>query len=255
MSKTHAALIVIVSIVIALIVPSSCDFIAFYDASQALLSGGNPYDVASYYSPISVAVLYMPLAVLPYDLAMRVNMALMVAVYLFVVAHVFAGRLPLLIMATPFTILIARYGNLESLVMLGALLPATVGAWFVTLKPQLGLVAAAIMLYNGKHIKTGLAIVAMYAVSVALGMGSHTPVDAWWNISPFPYGLIIGLPLLYLAWRKRDALTAIGASVFVTPYMSFITFVAAVPLFRFSKRLAIIGASLSWAALILWVRP
>lgn len=254
MTKSRFALIAIVSIAIALAMPNSYDFATFYYAGRDVLHGVNPYtDSIGYFNPIIVAWLYAPLSLLRYDVAEHIGMFLFVAVYLMALSRIFKGSTGAIMMLSPFTILIARYNNLEAFVLLGATLPAGVGVWLLLMKPQLGIFAAIILIVKYRAWKTGAACLALLGVSVALGMGRTTPLNARWNFSLFPWSLIVGLPLLWYAWRKRDELTALGASVFVTPYLNIISGCAALPLFRRNWKTLTIGVLISWGVfLMVW---
>lgn len=251
--KRLTLVIIAVSLAVGLFVQIDNDFRIFYAAGRALLSGDNVYAVSGYYSPLNVAIMAAPLSLLPYELAARFNAALGLMAYCAAMWRIFNRRVLWLALLAPFGVLVAWYGNIDSLVLLGATLPNMAGVWLMLLKPQMGLIGALILLYKRRDWLTGALVAATFGLSIRAGWLQSSPVNEIWNFSLFPFGLLIGLPLAWAAWRKRDALIGLGAAVFISPYVSVISWIAAMPLFKANRRLMAFGLALSWALFIAWI--
>lgn len=215
-----------------------------------MLHGASPY-TGCFYNPIYVALIAAPLSLVPFDIAYRANAALMFGLYIVALTRLFKRRVLWLALLAPFGLLIAYYGNLDALVMLGVTLPAPVGVWLLLTKPQIGLFAATVMLWKYRNWYMIGAVVAVMGVSLAMGM-IHGGISQSWSISLWPWGVVIGMPMLYAALGMRDELLALGAAVFVSPYISALSWCAALPLFRVNRRVMLIGVVLSWVIFGIW---
>lgn len=253
MTRFHFALLIVVSFAVGLTAPQMGDFGIFYAAGQAVRSGVNPYSVAGYYNPIHVALIAAPLSIVPFDVAFYINAGVMFGIYALAMHRIAPARFIWLVaMFAPWGLLIAYYGNLDALVLLGVTLPAPIGVWLLLAKPQIGLFAAGLILWKRRDWRLAAAVGATLVVSLALGMLHTTPMGERWNASVWPWGLVVGVPLLVYAWRKRDEVVALGAACFVSPYMSILSWCAALPLFRINRRVMAAGVALSWVVFVVW---
>lgn len=251
MTKLPIALLIIVSIAVGVFAPYQVDFRAFYQAGHDVLSGVNPYASTGFYNPIHVAVAFAPIALIQFDVAWHLWAGLSFAIYVIALSRLMKQRVLWLALLAPFGLLIAWYGNLDALVLLGVTLPTPIGVWLLFAKPQIGLFAAALMLWQYRSWRLALAVGAVLVASLALGM-IHGGLATNVSISPWPWGLLIGVPLLIAAWRKHSAVIALGAAVFVSPYITALNAAAALPLFRANRRVMALGVVLSWIVFVVW---
>jgi len=253
MTRFHLALLIVVSCAVGITAPHLGDFGIFYAAAQAVRSGVNPYSVSGYYNPLHVALVAAPLSVIPFEGAYRVNAGVMFGIYALAMHRIAPARFIWLVATlAPFGLLIAFYGNLDAIVLLGVTLPAPIGVWLLLAKPQIGLFAAALMLWKRRDWRLTAAVGVLLAVSLAMGILSTTPINTAWNVSVWPWGLLIGGPLLVYSWRKRDEVVALGAACFVSPYMTALNWCAALPLFRVNRRVMLVGVVMSWGVFAVW---
>ncbi len=125
------------------------------------------------------------------------------------------------------------WGNIDWVVLAALVVPAPLGVWLALSKPQLGWILAAIMLLAmpRRHAAgTVAALAAGLGISYLLGMRApDLATMRLWNSAPWPWGMIAGIPLVIMALLKRDRDLALGASLLVSPYWQFPSFVAAWP--------------------------
>lgn len=235
------------------------DFDVFYRSGQAILSGINPYTVPGFYSPLYVAVGFALLALLPLPIAFRLFAGLVflsfgLAFYALTNHQI---KMTVLLMCSPFPLMTAWYGNLESLVLIGSIVAPVIGIWFVMVKPQIGLIVALLFIWQARTWR-GIArliipVGCLYALSFALGMWRTTPIAEVWSIRLWPLGLAIGIPAAIIALRKRRVDWALFAGPFVAPYLGApFAFVGALPLLLRRNLLTVAGVAAAWAITIYW---
>lgn len=253
MNNSRLKFIIVIPILFAvtLAAQNQTDFTQFYIAGGAVLHGVNPYTNSGYFNPIYIAALFAPLSLLPPQIAAHIDSAVIFVLYLWAAYRLFGTDRLLLAMLAPFAVLIAAWGNIDALVLLGATLPAPVGVWLLLAKPQIGLFAALIMLWNYRSVKLALAVIAVMLLSVLLGM-IHGGLNTLGSMSLGLIGWFMGLPLLYLAWRRKDSVIALGAAAFISPYVTPLNWCAALPLFKARRWLMIVGVALSWSIFLIW---
>jgi len=111
------------------------DFILFYNSGTAILTGGSPYSLDLYYSPIYHAIFFVPFSLLPIGL----SYAVFVAINLFLAWKLLKRRLIWALLFFPF-IFSLFVGQVDFLLMALILLgsPWTLGLMLV--KPQVSFV-------------------------------------------------------------------------------------------------------------------
>lgn len=220
----------------AALMSNNFDVSLWLGAARDILHGVNPYHVANLVNPVIVPVLFVPFAPLPDALVARLLAFASGAIAVTILRREARHRwimLPLLL--SPIFIYSIFFVNIDWLVAL-ALLVSPVPAFFLAmLKPQIGLgVAFLALLYVWqKNRPLALLLVALeagiYAVSYAVGMRWQFALNTF-NFSVFPYGLVLGLPLLWLALRRHDAVIAFAAMPFIAPYIGAQSWIAVLPL-------------------------
>lgn len=213
----------------------SADFHDFYMAGQLLGRGESPYGWARFYSPIWVAAGFVPLTLLPERLAYAVHTLVSLAVIAWSVHRLTSGKRRSLALVTTMLLWLIQilWGNFDW-VALGALAaPAPMGVWLALSKPQLGWILAAILLLAMPRRQMAgvlVAVTAGLALSYALGMRTPALEEVWeWNIAPWPWGLLAGVPLAAWSLAKRDRALALSAALLVSPYWQRPSFMAGWP--------------------------
>lgn len=115
----------------------------FYHAARMLLAGHNPYLVATFNNPPWALLPLIPFALFPELIGTTLYFVFNVLAYAFV-AHKLEAR-PLVFVAfmlsTPVLYGLYRL-NIDALVLVGFVLPAPIGLFFVLMKPQMGFAMA-----------------------------------------------------------------------------------------------------------------
>lgn len=153
-------------------------------------------------------------------------------------------RFPLAILSLPMLWLLFK-SDVDGLALMGlVLLPY--GVPLLLLKPQLGALA---LLSNRRHFAAGaiwgistLLIWGFWFTRLNLIGGAQWHIDWPQDISLFPWGIIIALPLMWLGRSDADMLMAAGS--FVTPHLFTYHFVLLMPAIA---RLSWLWAILCWA--------
>jgi hypothetical protein len=125
--------------------------------------------------------------------------------------------------------------NIDSLVMLGALLPPAPGLLLLLIKPQIGMGAAIFYLVGAYRTGRIAGVLRTFAPILIASVLGAVLFPVWierivsypeniWNRSLFPFGIPVGLLLLWTGIRKRNVFLAIASTPFFTPYLTFYTY-------------------------------
>jgi hypothetical protein len=183
----------------------------------AALQPLSPYHGLLSNPPWLFPLLY-PLALLP----SRLGAALLMTISLALIAAYLRSPWKTFIVAISAP-MVAVYtlGQIDALPLLGWLIPGGWGLPFLLLKPQGLFLTILPRLSRRALLITG---VLLFASVLIWGFwwqqttGAAYFLSAAHNVSFFPYGVIPGLVLLYLGWRKKsDALLCV-ASLCISPY-------------------------------------
>jgi hypothetical protein len=100
-------------------------------------------------------------------------------------------------------------------------------------KPQLGCVLAIILLLTMPRRRAVVSIMALVAgLELSYLAGMRAPdleTVRMWNVAPWPWGLLAGIPLVLWSFAKRDRELALGSALLVSPYWQHPSFIAAWP--------------------------
>jgi hypothetical protein len=228
------AMIVMTPMVLALFIffmPPAVDWYRTF--AEVATSPFQPYQVPSYINPPWVALFLAPLGLLPVRVSQAVNAYLNI-LFLMLVLHRYQGdRFAYLLGFTsyPFMGLIAN-GTVEWVAMAGFWLQGAWGTFLLAAKPQIGIFAALIWFKEGTNKKQFLLILSALLI-VSLLLWGFWPVDLLhniqtiqssgmenWNFSLWPWGIPVGILLLYQAWKRSDDLLAVAATFCVIPYFT-----------------------------------
>lgn len=181
--------------------------------------------------PWAVAVV-QPVTLLPLVWARAIVQAATLAALLLL-----AGPRPLAWVVTltsaPTILLIFKYANLDALAGLGVLLPPAGGLLLLAMKPQaLGL--AGVVWLAERRWRAWVPLAIIVALSTLLWPEwlvrvRQSPAGAL-NVSAFPWSLVLGVPLLWRAVRRRDVALAALATPLVAPYVAIYSLAPAIAL-------------------------
>lgn len=240
------------------------DFNVFYNAGQAVLNGVSPYAVKEhgFFNPLYVAIAFVPFALLPMTIANKLfaGLTFFLCGIVFHLAARRDWRLTLLLMLTPFPLMLAYLANLDELVMLGAFISPLVGIWLILIKPQIGAAMALLLLvqcYDRRNLNAMawlmIPVTIAYLDSVSVGLWRSTPLQAAWNSSIWPAGLIVGLPVAFYGLKNRSRDAALFAGPFLAPYLGGPAgWMLALPLLSRRWYLAVGAVVASWLIFLRW---
>lgn len=226
-------------------------FILFYIVGMFIPEG---YDWIVYYSKGVLHPIWTPWTkvILPF-----LTLPLVVAVTLFsIVYRAYQSNkapLPIIlaVLSLP-TLWVLFMGNLDGLVLAGMLLLPW-GVPLVLMKPQL---AAFTLLSKRSSIIAGvvwgvisLLIWGLWPLNFLMVMTPAWKVEWMQDISLFPWGLLLGIPLLWFSRGDEDLLMAAGS--FCTPHLFPYHFILLMPaLSRMNKFWMILAWLVSWTPLL-----
>ena len=195
----------------------------FYPAFQSVLRWQNPYAaIWNVYTPFWFFVI-SPLGLLSLETSWGVFLLLSMAGYAIAFSRLGATHKEVLyLLISPFTVYGLLHGNIDWVVLLGVTMPPAVGVWFMLLKPQMTLPVTLVRL--AKDVRSAkylvLPLVAM-VLGYALGLYNVPKLDKMgWSVSVYPYGVPLGLVVLFHALRKRDERVALSAAPLLSPYLA-----------------------------------
>lgn len=262
--KFFALMVVIgVSALIAVSIPDyAIDFTCFYQAGSAIASLQSPYNVECYYSPAWVAILFSPLSVFTREIAYRIYAAILFGSYIFIIFRISKQDLLVSIIAcfSPFVFMTMQYGNIDWLVLLGLISPKFLGIWLILTKPQMGFTLAIVwawIIYKEKGVRslfvTFTPVTLGLLISLLLGMRLPNPeILSTWSADIWPIGLILGIPALVIAIRKKDEFLALATAPFLTPYIGPMSWAAILPITMQRRVFITVAVVLSWLLIIIW---
>ena len=254
----NLAVLIVFSAVVAWIVAIPTDAAPFYYAGKYPLS---PYGIPGFYSPIYIAWLFYPLSSLSQESACRIaSFVAYIAygiVFWFLTGRKLLNTVILLLSAFPF--FSAYYGNLEWMPVIGVLVPDWIAIWLFAVKPQIGFVAIALLIYwrmRDRGLLSAAILVAPLAavllLSVSLGWMHNTPLGSSWNISLWPIGIPVGLLLVAFAMKNKSRALGLAAGPFLSPYVGPMSWVAIYPAIARNIWLCLAVNAISWIVVITW---
>lgn len=199
------------------------------------------------------ATVVQPITLLPLPWARAVVQAASVAALL---ALAGPRRLAWLaaLSSAPAILLIFHYANLDALAGAGVLLPPAGGLLLLAIKPQALGLAALVWLAERRWWSLGpLALVVVLSTLLWpewVARVQQSPAGAL-NVSFFPWSLLVALPLLALALRRRDVTLAALATPLAVPYVAIYSLAPAIALLARRRWWAgLLASAASWG--LLW---
>lgn len=159
------------------------------------------------------------------------------------------------------------YGQIDALILLGVSLAIhsslglqLIGCLLILIKPQVAGLTLPIVWLRSDH-KTGLLLFGLTVVLFSLIIWGFWPLDVYAmmailstrnSIDVWPYGLLLGIPLIVLAWRRRSVETAMIATYFCVPYANLQSLlpIFAVLFAKLSSKVSLVLLIGTWLILI-----
>jgi hypothetical protein len=171
-----------------------------------------------------------------------------------VTANALHPRRPLqwgLALASAGVVGLITYGNTDSFVWLGLLMPMPVGLFFLTIKPQVTFLVIAVLALRrldraglpavvGAFLPVGIATVLWLLIFGLPNYWFEHMLHSGPDASLWPYGLIAGVPIGVWALYKRSVRLAMLAGPLCAPYLTINSYVA------FSYAYPLLGFVLGW---------
>lgn len=211
----------------------------FYPAAQAVLHGSSPYSVPTFRNAPWTILFLIPFALFGERSGGILYFLASLLLYAWVAYRLKARPLVLAaFLLSPPVVYGLRMLNVDAIVLVGFVLPAPVGLFFVLLKPQMGIAMLFYWLaeaWRKDGFKAVLGTFAPFTIALALSFlffgnwlaGRQADlVDSFWNISLWPWALPIGLVLVVLSMRDRRKDFAMAASPFLSPYLAYHSWVS-----------------------------
>lgn len=228
---------VVVAVWLASFVPDADWHGTFDGVARSLFQNRSPYSQPGLKSPPWAAVLLAPFALFPQQIARGLMLVFTLGVWLYAAWRMQAPRLAVIAMlVSPTAIGSLLAANIDALVLLGVFLPATWGLFLLVLKPQIGFgpgLFDAVEAWRERRIRGIVLTFAPVVIGVVISailfpvwiQRLEVQTASVWNRTLFPFGVPLGLALLWLSFRRRNAMFALAATPFLAPYVSFPTYV------------------------------
>ena len=177
------------------------------------------------------AMLLSPLGGLPDRLATTITNSASVVILALVIRQ-FGGpewlAIPLLV--SPFGYWLFSNGQTDCLLLGGLLFFNGLDPLVLVLKPQLAVgaivsrvrraQASRINYLSPIAITTVLSLVIWWGWPLGILSIVHTLISGSWNAAVWPYGLPVGLVMLWIAWRRGDDRWGVAATPLLLPYVN-----------------------------------
>lgn len=204
-------------------------------AGRAMLAG-SPYSVEGYYNPPWLVVPFLPLALLPERVAAAVYTGLELVALAYLAERWKLGpwHTGAFLLSFPAAFALIN-GDADPLLLALGLALADRAPWAALIvlacKPQatVGLVIWLLWRERGwVLVKTAWPTFSLFVLSLAYGPWPLLLREApslWWNISVYPWGLLVGVPLLWHAACEDKQLRCAAASPLLSPYLTWATWI------------------------------
>jgi hypothetical protein len=206
----------------------------FFPAARAVLEGKSPYIVPTFRNVPWTILPLLPFAVLPEEIGGIAQFIFSLGVYGWTAYRLKASRIALIaFLLSPPVVYGMRMLNVDILVLFGFTLPAPIGLFFITIKPQMGIVMGLFWLIEAWReggIKSVLKTFAPITFALVLSFvlfgnwlsGRQADLlSSVWNASLWPWVVPIGIVLTALCLRDRRKDFAMSASPFLSPYLAY----------------------------------
>lgn len=227
-----------VAVYFASFLPSADWYVSFDPAARGVYSGHWPYENPGYRYPPWAVLPLLPMVLFPPDFAHGLMVVTTALILIYIAWRLHAQPLAVAaFLLSPTAVGILLVNNLDPFAISGIFLPPVWGLFVLVIKPQVGL---GVMLYylfqtwkNERFwgvVRTFAPMIIAYSISVAffpiwVTRMLENPSNSW-NRSLFPYAIPLGLFIMWLAIRRKNPYFALAASAFLTPYLTFYSYIA-----------------------------
>lgn len=238
----------------------SADFSLFYCAAVALLKGISPYTVTGFFSPVWALVPFIPLTILPIQIAQIVYIIATTLGTLWALKRFGLKPLPIAIVMifSPLLWVNLVTTNVDWIVLLGASFSPKWGVWLCGMKPQVSFGVLGLWTWQKQWkplLLIGAALVANYAIFGLPNLHAYNNgmfgMENGFSASLFPIGIPLAVYWFILAIRRSDTGTALALSALCSPYYSFSSAISLSPLAK-NKRGILLVLILSWLLFLLY---
>lgn len=247
--------------------PGGDDWQTFYGAGQRVLHGeplyGSKITFSYFYNPPWLALLFAPLAALPFRLGWGILTAFSILSITLLCRRWKMGTVKMIaVLLSPPMFYTILHGNIDAFLIGAVLLPREFWVIAAITKPQttIALVAGAL---RANWVKTILITGGVFLLSLIL-FGNwpavylaqpiellNTSHNVFRNL--WPYNILPGLVLVFIGWKQQDEKFLIGASPFFSPYAATSTLLG--PLMLLISKLkgwqALAVVAMYWAGSVL----
>ena len=253
-------LLVFLSWVVGSIIPEQIDWIRTYrPAIRELLAFRSPYRIKSFFNPPWILIPMIPFALLPDKIGNGLLFIVSFCVIIYSAVRMGAKPLSLIFFLFSFPVVfLLIFGQIEWMILLGFTLPPQLGLLLVLSKPQISIPYALFWLIESWRIggikqvlRVFFPVFSLFILSILFfglwfrNIDSNI-IHAIYNFSLWPYGLLIGFPLLvYGLFRHKEKFSVFGGPFF-SPYVavhSWATSLLAILSFHWAS---IVASVVSW---------
>lgn len=211
----------------------------FYPAARAVLEGKSPYLVPTLRNAPWTILLLLPFALFSETAGGILFFIVSLGLYAWTAYRLKASRIALAVfLLSPPVVYGLKMLNVDVFVLIGFTLPASIGLFFVLIKPQMGIAMIPFWLvkaYQQGGVKQ--AVQTFMPVTIALALSfllfgnwlsgkQEDLLVSFWNASLWPWAIPIGVVLLALALRDLRDDFAMAASPFLSPYLAYHSWVS-----------------------------
>lgn len=230
------AVLFVAGVYLASFLPSA-DWLQIYDqVPRLVLQGHSPYDQQFFTNPPWTVLFLFPFAILPSSLSRGLIFVLCVLALIFMAWRLRAGRIALIaVLLSPTVIGSLIAGSFDLLLLPALFLPPALGLFILLIKPQVGVGVA--VYYGALAWRKGGLIALLRVFSPVAGAFLVSAMifpdwinrllnmpDTVWNRSLFPFSVPVGLYCLWLAIRRKNVFYALLASPFLSPFITFYSY-------------------------------
>jgi len=221
---------------LASFIPNADWYGTFDAAGRGIFQGHSPYEQPLYANPPWAVLILLPFVVLPPPLARGLVLVTTLLSWMYIAWRFRAPKLAFIaLLLSPTAIGALLAANLDAFAMLGIVLPPAVGLLLLMIKPQIGTGVAIYYLFQSWRERGAKGLLQTFSPLLLVAGISALLFPVWisrmqsspeiiWNRSIFPVGIPVGIFLLWLAIRRQNILLALASTPFLSPYLTFYTY-------------------------------
>jgi hypothetical protein len=227
---------VIVAVWMSSYVPNADWFATFDPAARGLFQGRLPYEQHFVLTPPWAILVLVPFVLFPPNIARGLVLVASLSILIYAGWRLHAPKIAMIaLLISPTAIGSLLSGNLDAFVLTGIFLPPMLGLFVLLIKPQVGIGVAIYYFTQTWQSNKWIGIILTFSPIILAFIISGILFPVWinrmiskpldvWNRSIFPYGIPLGLSFLWLAVKRRNVFFALAAAPFLSPYLTFYTY-------------------------------